>query len=194
MGRLVTEADRRLGRVVLVADRAEAGRAEQEVPAGGRREPEPSRGEHPEEVAAREEKNVTVRRPDPPDHAVGPRSDVARRLPSGAAVAEQIPAGPLGVDLDAPSTFVGAVIPFGEVGLDLRRGAEPRQLASPDRAVQGAREHQGEAQSSEPLSEVSGLRLASGGQGDVAHARVLAGEGPRRFAMPCEVDDGKWYR
>src|SRR4029453_17883985 len=53
--RLVPQSDHRLGGIVLVADDAEARRAEGEVTARPRLEAEPARGEHAEEVPAREE-------------------------------------------------------------------------------------------------------------------------------------------
>src|SRR2546427_13245798 len=88
---LVPEADHRLGPVMFVPHRAETGRSEQEVPARSRGEPEPARGEHSEKVPAREEQGVPFDCPHPADHPVGPRSYLVRRLPSRAAVTEQLP-------------------------------------------------------------------------------------------------------
>src|SRR5213076_127584 len=125
---LVPEADHRLGPIMFVPHRTETGRSEQEVPARPRVEPEPARGEHSEKVSAREEQGVPVDCPNPAYHPVGPRSDLVRRLPSRAAVAEQPPVGALGADVGAGATFIRAVVPFEEMRLDFRRGAEASQL------------------------------------------------------------------
>src|SRR5437899_1501890 len=98
---LVPEADHRLGSTMLVPHRTETGRAEQEVPARPRVEPEPARGEHSEKVSARKEQHVPSDCPHPAYHPVGPRSDLVRRLPFRAAVAEQLPVRALGVDVGA---------------------------------------------------------------------------------------------
>src|SRR5262249_33114123 len=130
---LVPETDHRVEMVMLVPHRTEAGRAQEEIPARRRLEPEPARGEHSEEVSAREEKHVALDGPHPPDHAVGSRPDLIRRLASRAAVAEQLPVATLRVDLGAGTTFIGAVVPFREVGLDFRGGPEARELTRPHR-------------------------------------------------------------
>src|SRR5713226_3673150 len=150
---LVPEADHRLGSIVLVPHRAETGRTEQEVPARPRFEPEPARGEHSEKVSARKEQDVPFDRPHPAYHPVGPCSDLIRRLPSRAAVAEQLPVRTLGANVSAGAAFIRAVVPFEEIRLDFGHGAEASQLAGSNRPLQGAREHRGERQSLEPLSE-----------------------------------------
>jgi hypothetical protein len=188
---LVPEVDRRLGPVVLVPHRAEAGRAQQKVPARPRFEAEPARGKHSEKVPARKEQHVAVHCPHPASHPVGPRPDLVRQLPSRAAVAEQLPVRALGTDVGAGETFVRAVVPFEQVRLDLSRGGEAGQLARPDRPLQGAREHPGERQALEPLSELARLDFALRGQRQVGHARVLVRNGPGGLAVPRQVHDRK---
>src|SRR5262249_25994320 len=95
---LVPEADDRLGQGVLIAHRAEGGRVEHKETARPRLYPEPARGEHAEEVAAREDQHVPLRGTDAAYHAVGPGPDVFWRLPAGTAVAKELPVGALGVD------------------------------------------------------------------------------------------------
>src|SRR5262245_53188610 len=118
---LVPQADDRLRQVVLVPHRTEAGRSEHEVLARPRLQPEPACGEHPEKVSAGEEQHVTSDGPHTLRHPIGPRSDLIRRFPSWAAVAEQLPAGALDVDLGAGAAFVRAVVPFVQVRVDFRR-------------------------------------------------------------------------
>ena len=149
---------------MFVPHRAETGSAEQEVSARPRVEPKPARGEHSEKVPARKKQHVPLDSPHPAYHPVGPRSDLVRRLPVGTAVTEQLPIRALGADVGAATTLVRAVVPFQEVGLDFRRGAEASPLTRSDRPLQGAREHGGERQSLEPLSQPDGLGFAPRGQ------------------------------
>src|SRR5439155_25823917 len=139
----------------------------------------------------REEQHVPSDCPHPAYHPVGPRSDLVRRLPSRTAVAEQLPVGALGANVGARATLVRAVVPFQEVGLDFRRRAEASQLARSDRPLQGAREHRGERQSLEPLSEPDGLGFALRGQRQVGRSRVLTRDGPGRLTVPRQVYDRK---
>src|SRR3989442_8361428 len=132
---LVPEADCRLGPIVLVPHDAQAGPSEQEVPARARVESKPARSEHSEKVPAREEQGVAFDGAHPAHHPGRPRPDLVRRLSSPAAVAEQLPVGPLAVDVRAGATFVGAVVPFDEIRLDLRHGAEAGQLTRADRPL-----------------------------------------------------------
>src|SRR5262245_44184822 len=101
VARVVPEADRGLRRAVVVAERREARRPEQEARAGRGLEPEPAGGERAQEVPAREEQHVAPCRAHPPDDAVGARPDLRRRLAARAAVAEEQPIGALRVDLRA---------------------------------------------------------------------------------------------
>src|SRR5262250_1299360 len=176
---------------MLVAHRTEAGRPEDEQPARARLEPEPARREHPKKVSAREEQGVPLDRPDPQYHAVGPSADLRGRLPFRAAVAEQLPVGTLRVNLGAGPAFVRAVVPLPEVGLDLRRGTEARQLARSDRPLQRAREDRGELHALEPLSQSDGFGFSLRGERQVGHARVLMRDGPGRLPVPRKVHNRK---
>src|SRR5437867_2855272 len=95
------------------------------------------------------------------------------------------------VDVGARATFVRAVVPFHEVGLDFRERGEAGELARSDRPPERAREHCGGPQSLEPLSEPDGLGFALRGQREVGHARVLTRDGPGRLTVPCQVHDRK---
>src|SRR5262249_32460132 len=181
---LVPEADHRVGAVMFVPRRTEAGRAEEEVPARPRLEPEPARSEYAEEVPAREQQHVAIDGADSAYHTVGPRSDLVRRLPSRAAVAEQLPVRALGVDLRAGTTFIGAVVPFHEVGIDFRHRAEASELARSNHPLQGAGEHRGELRSLEPLSEPGGFGFTFRRQREIGQSRVLVRDGPGRLPVP----------
>src|SRR5439155_24249219 len=122
---------------------------------------------------------------------VGARADLVWRLAPRAAVAKQPPVRALGVDVGAGATFIRAVVPPDEIGLDLRRGAEASQLARPDRPLQGTGEHRGEGQSLQPLSEPESLGFAVPGQWHVGQARVLTRDGPGRLTVPRQIREGK---
>src|SRR5208282_5027015 len=99
MTAIVPQPDRRLGQFVLIAQRAEARSAQQEVPAARRVETEPAGREYPQEMPARKNQHVAFDRAHPAHDAIGPRADLARRLSSGTAVTEELPVRALGMDL-----------------------------------------------------------------------------------------------
>src|SRR5260370_22646693 len=117
-----------LGPIMFVPHRTETGRSKHEVPARPRVEPEPARGQHSEKVSARKEQDLPFDRPHPAYHPVGPCSDLIRRLPSRAAVAEQLPVRTLGANVSAGATFIRAVVPFEEIRLDFGHAAEASPL------------------------------------------------------------------
>ena len=132
--RVVPELVHRFGHVVLVAERAQARGAEQEVASAGRGQPQPARAEHAQDVTAREQEHVTARRAHARDHPVGARAGVRRRLAVRAAVAKELPTGPSLQDLGRSLALVVAVVPFDEVGLvdrRPRRSLPARTCASP---------------------------------------------------------------
>src|SRR5262245_21164451 len=191
VARGVPEADRGLGRAVVVAELREARRAEQEAGAGGWLEPEPAGRERAQEVPAREEQHVARERADALHDAVGAGPDLRRRLAAGAAVDEDQPIGPLGVDLGAGAPLVAAVVPLDQIGIDLGLGPEARQLAGARRAHERAREHLDEGHPAQPLAEAAGVALAALGQRKVGAARVLSRDGPGRLAVSREMGDRK---
>ena len=121
---VVPEPDGRVVQGVLVAQDAEGGRVQQQVARVPGGQADPSGRQHAEEVAVAEQQDAAAGLPQAGDDAVGAVADVGDRLASGAAVAEQVPAGPLLADLGGPPALVRAVVPLGQVGDDL--GAGPR--------------------------------------------------------------------
>src|SRR5262245_53244071 len=87
---VVPQADGRLRRGVLVAQRAQGGRGEEEHPPRGRLPPAPTGGEDPEEVAAGEQQHVAGGGPEAGDHPVGAGGDGRDAFAAGAAVAEEL--------------------------------------------------------------------------------------------------------
>src|SRR5678816_1327247 len=72
---VVPEQHCRLIPAMLVAERSESCRAEEEVPGPVRREPEPPCRQDPKEVSAGEDKHVPGERAHPLHDAIRPRSD-----------------------------------------------------------------------------------------------------------------------
>src|SRR5271163_854890 len=153
MTAIVPKADCGLGQFVLIAQRAKARSAQQEVPATRRVETEPAGGEHPQEMPARKNQHVASDRAHPAHDTVGPRPDLARRLSSGATVTEELPVRALRMDLSRAAAFILAIVPLDQVGIDLGRTAKSGQLAGAGRALQGAGEDLGKSQSTQPLAE-----------------------------------------
>ena len=86
-----------------------------------------------------------------------------------------------------------AIIPFGEIGIDLGGIAEAGELGGPPRALRRAGQYLNEVRSAQPLAEGAGLPFAVFGQRQVGAAGMLAGEGPGGFAVPRQIDDGKRF-
>jgi hypothetical protein len=117
------------------------------------------------------------------DDAVGTGGDGFDGFAVGGAVAEEFPVGILGADFGGAEAFVGAVVPFDEVGVDFGDIA----IAGDDAGFVGALEGAGvdliELDFGEAGGEAGGFGLAVGGEGDIGEAGVLGGEGPGGFAV-----------
>src|SRR5215831_20381741 len=74
------------------------------------------------------------------------------RLTTRSAIAEQLPVRAFLKDVNRQATFVFAVVPFDEIGINLSYRSEAGQLARPHDAPQGAGEYLRECQSSETLA------------------------------------------
>src|SRR5262249_18448522 len=164
VARVIPKTDRGLARVVLVAERPETGGIEYEIASRRGREPEPARAEDSQDVAAREGEHVAVGGAGAGDDAVRARRDLVRRLAARTAVAEQVPVGPLGVDLDGAAALVGAVVPLEEVRLALGDGAEAGELAGAGGALERARQDPREAVAGQARRHELGVGLAVRGE------------------------------
>ena len=118
------------------------------------------------------------------DHALGPRSRLGDRLAAGAAVAPQVPVRSRATDLGRRAALVLAVVDLHQVLVELQRVAEPGQLRRAPRALQRAREHQGERAAAQPLAERRRLLLAMRGQRDVGASGVAPAKAPLGLAVP----------
>jgi len=106
--------------------------------------------------------------------AVRTGADLLRRFASGAAVVEQVPARALLANFVTPATFIFAIIPLDEGGIDLGQGAKPRQFACLACTLQRTREHLCESQPLQTFTESPGGALAMFGEWKVSKPGMLA--------------------
>ena len=83
------------------------------------------------------------------DEPVSAGGDLPGGFAVGAAVAKEIPARPGGADVHGALAFVVAVIPLGEVGLDLRGLAQTEEYTGAAGALQWAGQHMIKADAAE---------------------------------------------
>src|SRR5229473_125231 len=193
MMRVIPKLDDRLRQIVLVAKRAQARSAQQEISTSRRFQPQPACGQYPKKVPARKNQNVAFDRAHTINHAISPRSNLGGRFTSGTAVAEQLPVRALGVDLRSASTLVFAVVPFEQVAINIGLGAEASQFACAGCTPQRTGKYPGETPSPELFPKLVGVALAAVGQRQIGQSGVLARETPRGLTVPCEVNDGKCF-
>src|SRR5262245_42972760 len=93
---LVPPLDHRL--LALVAEDAEGRGVQGEASTAIRGEVQPSRREHPEDVAVGEQGHVPFDGPHPLDDAIGPFAELLDRLATDHAVPPQVPARPILAD------------------------------------------------------------------------------------------------
>src|SRR5271165_1448343 len=181
------------GGLALIAEHTERPRREPQPATLGSGELDPAGAEDPQDVAVGEHGHGPLDAEDLRDHAVRPRADVLRPLAPGAAVAPQVPAGPLGVDLCGREALVVAVIPLEQVGPQLGRLAEATQLACFPRTSQRAAQHELEVPSLEGGLQFAGRLAAGVREGDVGAARVAPLAAPHGLGV-AHQHDSPWRR
>src|SRR6266850_6365750 len=179
-----------LRQVVFIAQRTQARRAEQEVSTECGIEPQPARGEYSQEMPAGEKQHVTFDRAGAFQHTICPRTDLVRRLPSGAAIPKQLPVRALPVDVSSKATFILAIVPFEQVSVDFSHSSKASQLAGSGGTLQRAGKHPGERHSTQPFLEPARIALTPFCERQVSKSRVLARESPGGFPVPGQVNDG----
>jgi hypothetical protein len=169
---------------MFIAELAEARGAQQEVTTGRCFETQPARGKHSQKVGAREYSQVSLESPRSADDPVGSDAHLIRGFSAWATVAEQLPIRALHVDLGGAATFILAIIPFGQIGIDLGDIAKAGEFGSPLRALRRTGQYLSQVRSAQPLSESAGLPFAVFGQRQVGAAGMLPGQGPGGFTVP----------
>src|SRR5215472_3568201 len=138
------------------------------------------------------EQHGAVNRSYPAHDAVGSSPDFLQRFPSGKTVDEWLPAWLLHLNVRAAETFVLAVVPLDQVGIDLRFCPEAGQFTRPPRTLKRAGQHAGEFQPCQPFAETEGVAFAALRQREVGTTGMLTGHGPGCLTVPGQVDDGKF--
>jgi hypothetical protein len=180
-----------LGKGMFITQRTHAGRAQQEVSSGPRLKPHPSGGEHPQEVAARKKEHSRSGGSHPGQYEVSPHAHLVRRFTARATVAEQLPLRSRSKDLVCAETLVLTVVPFDQIAIDFGNCPEPGQLTCPYRALQWARKHLPEIQSSQSFSQCAGVLLAALRQWKIGKPRMLTRQAPRGLAVPGQINNRK---
>lgn len=144
MAAIVPKTDDRFVPTMVIAENAQRRRAQKEIPAYCRIEPEPAGGEDAEKMPMGKEQNIAVDGAKASDGTVRPRSHVRGRFAAGTPVSENLPSGPLFANLDDCLPFVDAVIPFDEIAVRARDRAEAGQIAGSRGPLQRTGEYLGE--------------------------------------------------
>jgi hypothetical protein len=139
-------------------------------------------------VPTRKNQHIPSNPTDSTYHPVRPCGDLIRRFTSRAAVAKQLPSGPLRENIRRAESLILAVVPFDQIAIDFVRPSEARQFACADRTLQGARKHFGESEPPELLPKAAGVALASLRQGQVRQPGVLTRQGPGGLAVASQIN------
>ena len=119
------------------------------INAGKQESAEPARRERAEHVAVGDERDVAAGAEGLVDDAIDAASDVLGGLAAGAAVAPQVPVGPLLSDLRGRDPLVLAVVELDQVVAKL--GRQAGELRGLPRARQRRRQHERELAAGDPL-------------------------------------------
>src|SRR5450631_520628 len=149
---------------------------------------QPQRGENAQLVAVAEEQHVTLDGPNSRDHPLRARCDVADRLATDDAVAEQRPSRPALLDLGAGHALVFAVVPLDQVGLHHGAIRESGQLAGFAGALRRTHEDGREIKTRELRHQSACLLAPFCGEREVAPTGVTLFAAPRGLAMAHDDD------
>src|SRR5271166_2861005 len=169
--------------VAVTAEDAQGARIEQKMLPAACRQPNPPCREHAQHMAVREQRDVTVSRARPGDHPVYPRTHFVRRLAARASIPEDQPARCDLVDLLGRYSFVLAVVPLDQVGVDDSLVAETRQLTGLPRPLHGAAKNERERVLGQHRPQPFGDAAPTFGQRNVRCSGVLAAQAPCRLAV-----------
>jgi hypothetical protein len=88
------------------------------------------------------------------------------------------------MDLSRGETFILAIVPLHEIGVNFSDGAESGQFTRASRALQRTREDLGEFQAAQPSPKRAGILSALLGQWKISQPSMLTREAPSRFTVP----------
>ena len=125
-------------------------------------------------MPARKQQNVARDVANAFHDAIGLSADLIRCFSSRTTVAKQLPARTLFLDLPCATSLVLAIIPFQQIAVGLRFTSKPSQLASPDGALQRAREHFFESEVPQPPAQTLRIQFAALSERQICEASMLA--------------------
>src|SRR5690242_8584540 len=116
-------------------------------------ETDPSRREHAQLMPVREQRDIAVALPRTVDHPIDSYADLLRILPARTSVAEDHPSMLHVIDLLRRQSFVFAIVPLAQIGLDDSLGAQAGQRAGFARPLQRTDEDTREPLPGQPGSQ-----------------------------------------
>ena len=157
-----------------------------EVPPPGRPS---SCGQHAQHMTVREHQHVAGLRMQLRDHPIrrgkSCRSPIRRR---GSRRGTNPNPATAFADLGRPQTFVFAVVPFEEIGVELE-AARTRRVPRSASRLSGLLRIRVNRNAAEPRTDLRRVRFALRGQRDVRSAGMTAVQRPFRFAVPGQIND-----
>jgi hypothetical protein len=146
---------------VFVTQGAQASGAEDEKPSTCGLKSKPARGQNPQKVSTRKEKNVRLNLPDPVHNTIGPRAHLPGGFAPRAAITKQLPVGSFSMNLHTAAALVLAIVPFEQVRLNLGNLPKTGQLTGAPGTQQRAGQDFRKRQTFQALTEAAGVSLAS---------------------------------
>src|SRR5580704_15261033 len=131
---------------MFVAECAKAGGAQKKILSTRGANAEPLSCKHSQEMAAGKKEHGSLDGSHPAHYPARARAYLVGRFASWAPVAEKLPVRAQGVNLGRRTTFIFAVIPFDQVGIDFGLRAKTGELAGPVCAFQGTGKNASELQ------------------------------------------------
>lgn len=172
----------------FVAEEADGGGSEGEVAGMVGGQANPLGGEDAEDVRVGEQGDVAGGLGGTIEDVEGAGGNLGQGFAAGHAIAEKIPGGAKLADAGSGESFVFAVVPLAEIGIDLDAGIEAGKAAGFAGALEGGAEDKGEIIVGEVVTQGERLAASVLGEGDIGAPGMLTGEGPFGFAVANEPD------
>ncbi len=169
-----------------MGENAERRWAEREMCPIAHRQPDPPCGKGGAELAVREQRDIARKSREAGDKPIRAFADLRGRLAARTAIPKHVPIRAPLENVGRKLAFVIAVVPLGQVGIDLRRAPQTGKFAGTPRALARAGQDVGKSNVANPLAEFARLGLAVLVQRNVGTAGMLAGKRPRGFAVANE--------
>jgi hypothetical protein len=139
-------------------------------------------------MAMSKERDIPIDPPSSCDHPIGSLADLLRRFAPRTSIPEKQPAGHSLLDLLRRQSFILAIVPFEQIGIDRCIVDKPCQLEGFPCPSQRTDEHKRKSLLGEDRLKPLGKMPPIIGQRDVRPARMLAAETPGRLPMSDRKD------